>query len=51
MTNVITHYRTDQAKNQAYPVEQDFPLTGHIEKTANIKKHKRKRHCFPEKYR
>lgn len=39
MTNVITHYRTDQAKNQAYPVEQDSPLTGHIEKTANIKRH------------
>lgn len=39
MTNVITHYRTDQAKNQAYPVEQDSPLTDHIEKTANIKRH------------
>lgn len=39
MTNVITHYQTDQAKNQAYPVEQDFPLTGHIETTANIKRH------------
>lgn len=39
MTNVITHYRTDQAKNQAYPVEKDFPLTGHNEITANIKRH------------
>lgn len=26
-------------KNQAYPVEKDFPLTGHIEITANIKRH------------
>lgn len=40
LTNVMTHYRTDQAINKAYPVEQDFPLimTGHIEKTANIKR-------------
>lgn len=39
MTNMITQYRTDQAKNQAYPVEKDFPLTGHNEITANIKRH------------
>lgn len=35
----MAHYRTDQAINKAYPVEQDFPLTGHIEITANIKRH------------
>lgn len=39
MTNVITHYGTDQAKNQAYPVEQNCPLTGHIEITSTIKRH------------
>lgn len=35
----MTHNQTDQAKNQAYPVEQDSPLNGHIEITANIKSH------------
>lgn len=35
----MTHYQTDQAINQAYPVEQDFPLAGHIGITANIKRH------------
>lgn len=39
LTNVMTHYQTDQAINQAYPVEQDSPLAGHIGITANIKRH------------
>lgn len=38
LTNVMTYYLTDQAINQAYPVVQDSPLSGHIEKTANIKR-------------
>lgn len=38
LTNVMAHYQTDQAINQAYPVEQDSPLAGHIGITANIKR-------------
>lgn len=38
LTNVMTRYLTDQTINQAYPVVQDSPLSGHIEKTANIKR-------------
>lgn len=34
----MAHYQTDQAINQAYPVEQDSPLAGHIGITANIKR-------------
>lgn len=39
LTNVMKHYRTDQVINQAYPIEQDFPLTCLLGITANIKRH------------
>lgn len=48
----MTRYLTDQAINQAYPVVQDSPLSGHIEKTANIKRNTNEK-CivFQKKYR
>lgn len=42
----MTHYQTDKAINQAYPVDQHSPPIGHIEITAMSKEMQKKNTLF-----
>lgn len=46
IAHVITHYQTDKAINQAYPVVQHSPPIGHIKKTANINRNANEKFIF-----